>query len=402
MPGLRDGEARSTSTSAGVLTPEGIADDLQLTGAVGHYSSVHPGDRFSSPLSGRSKPLKPLSKAQKRALERHERNRELFEFSRRIIEANPERFMSGTEAVCGETRRAIMLEAARYGLTEDEVLDVLTADDGMSHVISAFGSFGRDIRYASQERTEAAGQPDITGRDENGNVVLVVEVKFWAGLTDNQPAQYLQIVKPAGLLLVVSPEVRLQELWCQLILRARNCGVTTEAGHGFEKFAATVDGRTMALISWRRLLDALAESAKEAGDRIAGSDLQQLSALCEQMDTEAFVPLRQEEICDVGHAKRSLQYCELVDAIAEVAKHKGCRIFRPSAGFGYYGVDLRFGELRAYLAFSPRYWLTWGISPLWSQVRNAGTHRRRARASIPRPVGAGTRRSGDDSIPTCS
>jgi hypothetical protein len=240
-----------------------------------------------------------------------------------------------------------------------------SASDGMSRLISAFGSFPRDIRYRGQERTEAAGQPDITGRDENRNMVIVVEAKFWAGLTDNQPVEYLQLVGPAGLLLFVSPEVRLQVLWSELTRRA---GVTSAGLKGPEKFAVTVNDRTMALISWRRFLAALAESAREAADRVADSDLQQLWALCEQMDTEAFVPLRLEEICDVGQAKRSLQYCELVDAIGELGKHWGCRRPRSSAGAGYYGVDLWFGELRAYLAYSATYWLRWGTSPLWLQV----------------------------------
>src|SRR6202011_647329 len=96
------------------------------------------------------------------------------------------------------------------------------ARDGLSRLISGLGSFGRDIKYACQERTENAGQPDIMGRDENGRVVLIIEAKFWASLTANQPVEYLQHINSSGLLLFISPEVRLQELWSQLLLRARD------------------------------------------------------------------------------------------------------------------------------------------------------------------------------------
>jgi hypothetical protein len=54
-----------------------------------------------------------------------------------------------------------------------------SASDGMSRLLSGWGTFGLDMKYAPQERTENAGQPDITGRDENGNVVLIIEAKFW-------------------------------------------------------------------------------------------------------------------------------------------------------------------------------------------------------------------------------
>jgi hypothetical protein len=102
-----------------------------------------------------------------------------------------------------------------------------------------------------------------------------------AGLTANQPVQYLELMNPSGLLLFVSPHVRLQELWSELL---RSCGMTSEGRQGFGQFTTTVGDRTMALISWRRLLDTLKESAKQVNDRVAESDLQQLWDFCEQMD----------------------------------------------------------------------------------------------------------------------
>jgi len=34
--------------------------------------------------------------------------------------------------------------------------------------------------------------PDIVGVDENLNEYLIIEAKFWAGLTENQPVKYLE------------------------------------------------------------------------------------------------------------------------------------------------------------------------------------------------------------------
>ena len=241
------------------------------------------------------------------------------------------------------------------------------ARTGMLRLLAGLGGHTLDVKYACQERTENAGQPDLVGRDESGNVVLVVEAKFWAGFTANQPVEYLQHIYPSGLLLFISPEVRLQELWSQLLLRVRSHGLTSEPQQGLERIAKVSD-RTLALVSWRRMLSALMESVNAVGDGPAQSDLQQLSGLCDQMDTEAFFPLREEELSDVAHAKRSLHYSELIDAIADQAKRSSiCRKLRPSASSGYYGVDLRFGDLQMYLGYTPYYWAKWGITPIWLQ-----------------------------------
>ena len=38
--------------------------------------------------------------------------------------------------------------------------------------------------------------PDIIGTTSDGKRVVIIEVKFWAGLTDNQPLSYLKQLPP--------------------------------------------------------------------------------------------------------------------------------------------------------------------------------------------------------------
>ena len=49
---------------------------------------------------------------------------------------------------------------------------------------------GADIGQVVQVRTQATGKdgarPDLVGFDERGAKRLLIEAKFWAGLTDNQ------------------------------------------------------------------------------------------------------------------------------------------------------------------------------------------------------------------------
>ena len=49
----------------------------------------------------------------------------------------------------------------------------------------------QDIRFRAQATGEDDARPDLEGRgDETGTMVLL-EAKFWAGLTENQPTTYI-------------------------------------------------------------------------------------------------------------------------------------------------------------------------------------------------------------------
>ncbi len=67
------------------------------------------------------------------------------------------------------------------------------------------------LRFRTQQ-TEGVARPDMWGLDGDTPRVFV-EYKFWAGLTENQPVEYLRLLKgyPAPtLLLVVVPAARLE------------------------------------------------------------------------------------------------------------------------------------------------------------------------------------------------
>ena len=96
--------------------------------------------------------------------------------------------------------------------------------------------------------------PDLVGNTQDGVQVLVVEAKFWAGLTANQPVTYLKRL-PAerpGLLLFIAPEDRADNLWDALLGCCRKAQL-----HEVEE-RNTAAGRALrfgeswlALTSWR-------------------------------------------------------------------------------------------------------------------------------------------------------
>ena len=250
-------------------------------------------------------------------------------------------------------------------------------------------------------RTQAAGAddaiPDLAALASDGEEVVLVENKFWAGLTSAQPVGYLARLegRPRGLLLFVAPAKRVRTLWPELIKRCRDSGATiTEAAASEERRTAAVDGdRVLALVSWRWLLGRLRLGAADSNDRIALGDIEQLNGLCEAMDTEAFLPLTSEELTG-ALARRVTQYCELVDDLAHDlirAGHANKQGLRAAAGSGWYGQYLRIHGYECLLAFSATRWAEFGLTPIWLRVATPELKRNRTilddlRRSIPELV----------------
>ena len=73
--------------------------------------------------------------------------------------------------------------------------------------------------YVTELSTKSNGRPDVTGLDDNGNKSVIIEGKFWANLTDNQPVNYLKELSPGGKILFLAPDKRLTSLKQELNIR---------------------------------------------------------------------------------------------------------------------------------------------------------------------------------------
>jgi hypothetical protein len=93
-----------------------------------------------------------------------------------------------------------------------------------------FGRTGIELpqlaRFQSQAGDEQGNIPDLIGLDTTGAERLFIENKFWAGLTENQPAGYLERLgaKGGGLLVFIVPSRRFGMVWTELARSAMNRG----------------------------------------------------------------------------------------------------------------------------------------------------------------------------------
>lgn len=190
----------------------------------------------------------------------------------------------------------IAVEALGYILSQS------TASKRALETLVAAG--GAEVTSIAGVRTQVAGAdgatPDLSCLDEQDTESVLIEAKFWAGLTDNQPNTYLARLpkdRPSSLLFV-APAQRLETLWPEILRRAQaKYQLDSIRETGDLRSAIIADSpRRLMLASWRALLARMAASASDANETNAVANIRQLSGLAERMDADAFLPLRSAEL----------------------------------------------------------------------------------------------------------
>ena len=101
---------------------------------------------------------------------------------------------------------------------------------------------GTLTRFETEVSGEEGERVDLVCFDRNGTKRLLIEAKFWAGLTDNQPNTYIDGLPEHGhsALLFVAPAQRIETLWPELCRRA-------EANHTLSALSESGDLRCVAI-----------------------------------------------------------------------------------------------------------------------------------------------------------
>jgi len=233
------------------------------------------------------------------------------------------------------------------------------------------------LSFRTQVWGEGVGQPDLIGVDQDGRNRLVVEAKFWAGLTENQPVSYISALgaDAPSVLLFLCPAQRVESLWEKLGARLREAqlhlGSTQHIEPGFLS-CPVVGNHQLTALSWAQLLGVLNREAGTANDQELLSDTNQLKGLCDRMDMLAFLPLRPEHLgSDVG--MRIQHFAEMVDQVVpELVRHHGADTAGLTTGGrqSAYGRYFRIGSLGLFLEYSPYRWSRYGETPFWLQVKH--------------------------------
>jgi hypothetical protein len=236
-----------------------------------------------------------------------------------------------------------------------------------------------ELTFIGQVGSPDTGRPDVVGRDASGRERLLIEAKFAAALTDQQPSGYLKRLPPDvdGMLLVVAPTVRLATLWVELLRAVPELAPTapspsTVSTVGVLSVKAAAH-TTLALVSWRSLVSRVLDALRAADESLLARDAEQLLALTETMDSTAFAPLRPGDLA-TRTARQIAQLHLIIDAARRriaVDSSIAEPYSRASHGRIFYGWYMRSQATKKaiWYGFLPRAWARHGLSPLWAQVK---------------------------------
>ena len=226
-------------------------------------------------------------------------------------------------------------------------------------------------RIAAEEQ-HGDNAPDLTIRDMDGVVRALVENKFWAGLTEAQPVAYLDALPrdaPSVLVFVV-PHQRIYGLWHALKEKCHRNAVELASESSVDSITwARTDRRTLAITSWKHVLEALERAAVSGGHSDLQQDIVQLRGLTDEMNAAEFLPLREDEVTDIDVPSRLINYSGLIEDIVGrlvtdgIADTKGVR---PAHGYTTAGRYLNVhAKFQGWLGVHLDAWCASGITPIW-------------------------------------
>lgn len=226
----------------------------------------------------------------------------------------------------------------------------------------------RDLTFDTQVHMQHGNIPDLVGATRDGAGVLLVESKFWAPLTPNQPIGYLRRLHAdkEGMVLFVAPKRRYEELWQQLAARCQAEGLdlrdeTGEPPNWHSARTSEVD--RLAYVSWAFVLDRLEGRLEEAGQDRGAHEVWQLRGLCQRLEE----PMRLEDLR--GSDQRKVQLRSIVDEVAKRLVKRGVfatKGYRATPGpYNYRRFGTLSGHVNWFVEYNEQNAASFGESLLW-------------------------------------
>ena len=234
-----------------------------------------------------------------------------------------------------------------------------------------------EVRLVHTQATGETGErPDLACLDKYGVEHVLIEAKFDAMLTKNQPVGYLKRLPRdrSSALLVVAPKRRLESLWSEMTDLVRGAGAFTmgeESNYDGLICTAVSECGTLMLVSWDHLLHRLAIRVQEKADEGTLRSIAELQGVIEYEALNAFqAPSKNLTELDEENKER---FKELIDgAIAQGRRENWASTEGFTVGYSVTGYVRYFkiGEVTMWFGYDLRMWERYG-GPLWVGFQEA-------------------------------
>lgn len=278
------------------------------------------------------------------------------------------RFGSNPEVLAAEALAYLLTSSAAMRGAVVEVCSI--AAPGLAGATSG-------LRFRSAPPAAADQAPALLGLDGEGVTRFVLDPRFWSPLAEDQPVQLLRqlTMGRGGALLVLAPAQRFSSLWAELRRRCRLAGLPVHGDHAIGdpiRWTRVGARQIMILASWSALVAAARARLAATGDRQTIVDVDQLAALCAQLDADTFAPLALTEL-NGGSARRLAQLFRLVDDLAQACEAAGLGALVDAgwSGSASFGHRLRLGTTMLTVCLSVPRWAAMRETPYWLLVYDA-------------------------------
>ena len=170
-----------------------------------------------------------------------------------------------------------------------------------------------EVNYLTQSIGSKLERPDISGIDVDGKERIIMEAKFWASLTKNQPIEYLNRLNENSILLFICPKLREVALLNELKYRLENNKLSIKI---YENGIQVDNNKSIIITNWTFLLNHLKNTLNDNNEKLLVSDVDQLIGFCEIIDNSSFLPINETDLSP-SIAKRINSYYDLCDKILD-------------------------------------------------------------------------------------
>ena len=261
----------------------------------------------------------------------------------------------------------LAVEALGYILNRSEA-----ATRALEDILRVGGSrdFGNVRCILTQVTGETGERPDLACLDRDGKEYVLIEAKFDAMLTKNQPVEYLRRLPKdrSSVLLVVAPKRRLESLWGEmtdLVMATNDLMVGEESASETFVHTPVSDSSTLMLVSWDHLLCQLALRVKEDCDEDTLRSIAELQGVIEYEALNAF-QAPSDDLARLDAENRERFKKLIGGAIAEGRRDE----WASTEGFGVGDSDtgyvryFQIGKVPVWFGYDLRLWENYG-GPLW-------------------------------------
>jgi len=228
-----------------------------------------------------------------------------------------------------------------------------------------------DLSYQTQNIGDKLERPDISGTDLNGNEVLLIEAKFWAALTDNQPNTYLTRLKDNSVLIFLVPTLRVRAVFDEVLRRIEKEFENTIIDSRNQKINIVNSNKFVLVKSWNEILNAVKSELIQENNQTLISDIDQIIGFCDTIDSNSFQPIIDSDLSP-SIPRKLISYYDIVDKTVDEIKNrvknsttKGLNKTRHKYGYRrYFSIDnYGFG-----LDFEIQLWAKYADSPFWLTI----------------------------------